>query len=78
MCSIYSNLFAAASHIMTIPDSLAGCVIGKRGSILKSIYYATGAKIAISERNGNADRNVTINGSHVDSVNRAVDLIKKR
>lgn len=62
---------------MTIPNTLIGCVIGTGGTIMKSIYQSSGAKLVVSTREGNNDRTVTITGTS-KSVASAMDMIRNK
>lgn len=62
---------------MTVSNYLVGRIFGKGGASLNYIKQTSGARITISDRNGNSDRYVTITGKS-ESVNLAVDLIKMR
>ncbi|KAK1799988.1 hypothetical protein P4O66_006489, partial [Electrophorus voltai] len=53
-----------ASHEMTIPNDLIGCIIGRQGAKINEIRQMSGAQIKIANPvEGSSDRQVTITGS---------------
>uniref|UniRef100_A0A3B4BTV2 K Homology domain-containing protein n=1 Tax=Pygocentrus nattereri TaxID=42514 RepID=A0A3B4BTV2_PYGNA len=68
----------AASHEMTIPNDLIGCIIGRQGTKINEIRQMSGAQIKITNPlEGFSDRQVTITGSTA-SISLAEYLINAR
>ncbi|KAJ8259445.1 hypothetical protein GJAV_G00169350 [Gymnothorax javanicus] len=67
-----------ASHEMTIPNDLIGCIIGRQGAKINEIRQMSGAQIKIANPvEGCSDRQVTITGSTA-SIHLAEYLIGAR
>uniref|UniRef100_A0A4W4F774 K Homology domain-containing protein n=1 Tax=Electrophorus electricus TaxID=8005 RepID=A0A4W4F774_ELEEL len=67
-----------ASHEMTIPNDLIGCIIGRQGAKINEIRQMSGAQIKIANPvEGSSDRQVTITGSAA-SISLAEYLINAR
>jgi len=71
---------ALVTHVMQIPASAAGRVIGKGGSNVASIEVATGARVNVArgaEADGEETRRVTIQGSFLE-VEHAKLLVQEK
>ncbi|KAL7398237.1 hypothetical protein ABVT39_006549 [Epinephelus coioides] len=67
-----------ASHELTIPNDLIGCIIGRQGAKINEIRQMSGAQIKIANPvEGSTDRTVTITGTHA-SISLAEYLINAR
>ncbi len=60
-----------------IADTQVGCIIGTRGSSILEIQRMTGARVVVSDRNGDTDRTVTITGPHANTQHAHQLLLQK-
>ncbi len=62
---------------MAVPDYLIGCIMGRRGIIKKEICDRARVEMLYSDRNGNAYRDIKIDGT-IDAISMAVNMINER
>lgn len=80
LCLVTKNncfFFVEANYSMNLQNYLIGCIIGPNRSIMNSIQNESGAKLTISDRNGDSYRKVTISGT-THAVRMAADSIKEK
>lgn len=62
-------------EMLTIPKELIGALIGPGGKVIQEIQRTTGATIIVEEVDGHG--NVNIFGSNAETINSALDWVKK-